>query len=359
MSYSKDDVKDNISMDDVYVLLDSREVGIYKIENNRNHKVYIGQSRCLSRRYKDHFEHYNLSTAKIDLAISKCPSGFSWKIIEYCNVEDLDSKEIKWIKRYRSNNPLYGYNQTPGGQAWRGEKHPNAKLTEQEASKIKDILEKGKKCSEIQLQIPQATVGIISSINNGYTWFDEKRKYPISRLNGVIKYSDDLVYSIRKEYSEGANYLDLSNKYGISRDSIYRLCNTNSHPQAGLQYINLDKEPRNNIPQWVVEEARKTYYSNNSNKRIIDIYNQYLPYINNITYSSFKSMIWCETYKQYTTYDRNVVNNMNNVRRQQIHDRNQQILSLAKENIYTKQEIAEKCHCSQRTVYRVISNDVQ
>lgn len=91
-------------------------IGIYKIENLINHKIYIGQSNNLQRREKEHFSTKNrYSSSKIDKAIIEFgPENFSFEILEECKIEELNDRERYWIQYYDSFN--FGYNQTKGGQ---------------------------------------------------------------------------------------------------------------------------------------------------------------------------------------------------------------------------------------------------
>lgn len=88
--------------------------GIYKIENLVNGKVYIGQSRNLRKRLNEHFN--NLRKNKhvnnhLQSAFNKyCESSFDIDIIEYCEINELTSKELYWIEYYKSHIKDFGYN---------------------------------------------------------------------------------------------------------------------------------------------------------------------------------------------------------------------------------------------------------
>lgn len=93
---------------------------IYKIINIRNNKVYIGQTVNYENRFKDHF--YRLSRGihvnqKLQNAFNKYGSeNFQMvKIDSANNKEELDKKEIEYIKKYNSNNRDCGYNLNSGG----------------------------------------------------------------------------------------------------------------------------------------------------------------------------------------------------------------------------------------------------
>ena len=94
-------------------------IGIYKIENQINHKCYIGQSRDIQVRWRDHIltsknhksegYHYPLYCAFRKYGID----NFSFEVLEECLIEELNDKEIGYISIY--NSFFDGYNQTIGG----------------------------------------------------------------------------------------------------------------------------------------------------------------------------------------------------------------------------------------------------
>lgn len=96
----------------------SSTVGIYKITNLNNQKVYIGQSVTLQERLKTHIRcglgaASSTSNTKLYKAMkAEGVENFSFEILEYCNKDDLNEKEKYWIKCYQSYE--YGYNSTIG-----------------------------------------------------------------------------------------------------------------------------------------------------------------------------------------------------------------------------------------------------
>lgn len=96
-------------------------MGIYKIENNLDGKVYIGQSINITERISEHKrnafnEEYVSYRYKIYKAIRKYGlENFTFSIIEQCsNQIELDEREIYWINYYDSYKN--GYNETLGGK---------------------------------------------------------------------------------------------------------------------------------------------------------------------------------------------------------------------------------------------------
>lgn len=96
-------------------------IGIYKITNQINGKVYIGQSVHINQRWnqhrsaafnsndKDYNKYFYCSIRKYGL------KNFIFEIIEECKQEELNEKEIYWIKYYDSTNKEKGYNVLSGG----------------------------------------------------------------------------------------------------------------------------------------------------------------------------------------------------------------------------------------------------
>ena len=75
-------------------------IGIYKIQNLINGKIYIGQSVHIQARFNQHKnEAKNGNTRPLYNAIRKYGiENFSFEIIEECSKEMLNEREIYWIK---------------------------------------------------------------------------------------------------------------------------------------------------------------------------------------------------------------------------------------------------------------------
>lgn len=94
-------------------------IGIYKITNTINKKVYIGQSIDIENRLKTHIrllntnKHYN---NHLQSSWNKyTEASFIFDIIEYCSQETLDEKEKYYIALHESSKYHKGYNLTEGG----------------------------------------------------------------------------------------------------------------------------------------------------------------------------------------------------------------------------------------------------
>lgn len=93
--------------------------GIYKIENNINHNIYIGQSKNIKDRWRSHKSNaFNQNSKDYNMVIYQAIrkygiDAFSFEVLEECSQELLNEKEKYWIQYYDSYNS--GYNSTPGG----------------------------------------------------------------------------------------------------------------------------------------------------------------------------------------------------------------------------------------------------
>lgn len=96
-------------------------IGIYKIINKINGKIYIGQSIDIEERWKQHkYKTFNANGNAYNSAIHQAfrkygVENFEYQVIELCSVEELDTKEIYWIEKLNTLAPN-GYKILPGGQ---------------------------------------------------------------------------------------------------------------------------------------------------------------------------------------------------------------------------------------------------
>lgn len=89
-------------------------IGIYKITNTLNGKCYIGQSIDIQRRWEEHL-YRSSNCIFLKYALYKYgASNFTFEVIEECEPEMLNEREMYWIKYYNSFGDD-GYNLTAGG----------------------------------------------------------------------------------------------------------------------------------------------------------------------------------------------------------------------------------------------------
>lgn len=143
-------------------------IGIYMYENKLNHKKYIGQSTNIERRKREHL-CWPSPYSRFDMELKAIgEKEFLFSILEECTVDKLDDREKYWIEFY--NTIADGYNLIPGGQSYRGEENPAAKLTEDEVRQIVILLEEHKLNNGQIAQLFRVHRNTIDDINRCKTW---------------------------------------------------------------------------------------------------------------------------------------------------------------------------------------------
>ena len=201
-------------------------IGIYKITNKINGKIYIGQSNDIKRRF---LEHTYRDKLPIDIAIKKYgKENFSFEILEECPTEQLNEKETYWIKELKALK--YGYNCTIGGdQQSQGSYNGRAILTEKEVEFIRQAYANHERRKDVYKNFEnKISFSTFANIWDGSSWghimpevFTEENKkyYSTEATNGEkstnAKFSNEEVIKIRERYvSENAKtiYEDYKNR---------------------------------------------------------------------------------------------------------------------------------------------------
>lgn len=91
--------------------------GIYKITNKNNRMCYIGQSKKVRERFRDHMKcglgiDTPANNKLYQAMLKEGLSTFTFELIESCSVENLDEKEYFYINLYNSYH--FGYNSNTG-----------------------------------------------------------------------------------------------------------------------------------------------------------------------------------------------------------------------------------------------------
>lgn len=145
-------------------------IGIYKITNKVNGKIYIGQSSNIERRFN---EHKRRDEQQIDEAIKKYGvDSFDFDILEECSVEDLNDREEFWTLYYNSVIPN-GYNIGIVKSLSYGENNPGSILTNEDIKIIRTAYQNKTfpSAAELARQLyPEFSAAHISEIFYGKKW---------------------------------------------------------------------------------------------------------------------------------------------------------------------------------------------
>lgn len=210
------------------------EKAIYKITNNINGKIYIGQTIHPNKRWWEHRQRAKTEydSYPIHLAIKKYgEENFTFSILEW--TEDYDRREKELIILYNSLSPN-GYNVIPGGSVpvFIGEDHPRNTVS---IENVKNIIEELKNNQKTDRQIAQeynTTDKIIADINHGYSHKQDGICYPIRVKHGKQKLSIEQVLEIKdKLKNTNLSYMTLAKMFKVSKGTIY-------HINKGLTFKN-------------------------------------------------------------------------------------------------------------------------
>lgn len=92
---------------------------VYKIINLINSKLYFGITKCsLKKRWKEHKSKSKYAQNHLYLAIRKYGlENFNIEVVKECDSEhEMYELEIKLIQKHKTNNRLFGYNNSTGGE---------------------------------------------------------------------------------------------------------------------------------------------------------------------------------------------------------------------------------------------------
>ena len=220
-------------------------IGIYKITNKINGKIYVGQSNCIQRRFAQHkspYEQQRFSNKPLYKAFKKYGiQNFSFEVIEQCSQEQLNTREKFWIKTLHSLCHQNGYNITAGGDGPQDDNHPKHKLTREDVIDIRKRYARHQRCKDVQA-LYKNKIGHsgFSKVWKGETWKDimpeiytkENKQFHKHNTgqkgsqNGRSLLTENDVRNIRLRKKLGQSWKQVYEDYkftGITKDSFYNI----------------------------------------------------------------------------------------------------------------------------------------
>ncbi|MBR5604201.1 MAG: GIY-YIG nuclease family protein [Bacteroidales bacterium] len=156
--------------------------GIYEIYNTKNQKRYIGQSIHIRTRLFKHINELNKNQHKnqhLQNSWNKYNyDSFKFRVIEYCSVDELDSKEDYYISLYHSNDSLFGFNYRIDNKTNRG-----LKWSEEQRKKMQQQINKEGSYYKNHT-VPKETMEKAWNASRNKTWTEDERKRHSELLTG-------------------------------------------------------------------------------------------------------------------------------------------------------------------------------
>lgn len=238
-------------------------IGIYKIENLINGKIYIGQSIHIERRWSEHKRNLKNHPLYNDL-FKYGIENFSFDVLEECSIEQLNILEEKYIEKYNSVNPN-GYNLLVKS----GGNHTVFNLYNYDELQIiiKDIQDNVITLQEIANK-NNLSLRTIIRINQGDVHKDNSLSYP---LRPVSILEPSFCIDCGKEITNGSNrckkcnsiyqrrverpskeelknlirnfsFIDIGKKYSVSDNAIRKWCKNYNLPFSKREIKSYSKE---------------------------------------------------------------------------------------------------------------------
>lgn len=261
-----------------------KQIGIYKIINNINNKFYIGStSVSFKQRWSTHKRDLNKDihiNKHLQRAWNKYGKEFFiFEIIEV--VEDKNKiieKEQYYLDLYKPYDRNIGYNSYPTAGSPLGSKHTietkqkmsktqqeikvigekcsNAKFTNDEVRKIRELYNNGENLNNIALLYDVKYIAIFNIVRNKTYNFDNKEIIKIRRDSDVYFFTK-LNYNSAKKirysyYNDIKTIRELAILYNVTEKTIRNILRNKT--------FNINNEPLINI--------KRSFYEYNNKKKI-------------------------------------------------------------------------------------------
>jgi len=229
-------------------------IGIYKITNKINGKVYIGKSNNIHRRWKEEIngqvnDHLKKSFKRYGI------DSFIFEIIKECDIENLNYFEKQAILEYKSYDKRYGYNKTFGGDGGTWSEEVCKKFSEKMMGSGNHFY--GKTHTDNTKKMFKKRAGTNHWHYGGINSLETRKKQSITKL-GANNPNAKIIYCFTKEGKliRGFDCIADASRYtGIGYSAIKNCVSGLTKTAGGII--------------WSVNETKCIEYSNKTNRRVL------------------------------------------------------------------------------------------
>lgn len=181
--------------------------GIYCFKNSVNNKVYIGSSKSLDFRRRQHLSDLrcnNHSNIRLQNFVNKYGIDvLEYEVLEYCDIEDLTTIEQKYLDLYSNKFNICLKADRP---------NVNRKLTEIDIKNIAKLFNSGKSCTEISRIYfnSKHRQNYIASIIKGEIFAEYKYLFNEYKTYNYKSFTEQDIIKIAELYNSGKTACQIS-----------------------------------------------------------------------------------------------------------------------------------------------------
>lgn len=233
--------------------------GIYMLINVVNGKRYVGQSKDLSRRKREHIRllkrggHYN---THLQSSFDKYGQEyFDFIILEHCGVKELNERESYWIREFDVCDKEKGYNSMSVGSAVVHSDETRLKISRTRKERLRLGIIK----PTVVDFTPEARERMSKSISLYFSVESNRREISITRTSFDI----ETIISIKTMLKEnlGVTSKEVADKFGVSVNSVNHIIALASNSLILEEY------------NYVIKNRNAIFFKR-TNKKIMSMYRE-------------------------------------------------------------------------------------
>ena len=214
-------------------------VGIYKITNQCNGMIYIGQSNDIARRWAEHRRKMNSKDTQLYQAMREFGiENFSFEVVEECELTELNDKEKFYIEKY--NAIADGYNMSTIENV---QHKINWEMAKEIMQELKDNILSAEEISK-KYKISHC---LVSQINNGHMWRINTQEYPI-RKKKVKEEKVERMWRCPftreelKQQIRTTSFSEIGRNCGVSDNAVRKWCDKFNLPRRSREIKSYSNE---------------------------------------------------------------------------------------------------------------------